>query len=204
MTKLVRSPFWWENFWPCFPSILSHCRPVCPQLVLSYIWSLHQELDKKKNISWQTPNEMLIWMQKTFGPVSFTFSQWFDLSVINFLKGIIHPRMKCDMPYIASVLRVHCKCFCDQRSLGSLPLLPFGLLSWGHLIFDNIFDMIAQTLLEENWGPFFVRPTQLAGFDCWRFCLILDWLVLRSSYQSCCYNRSVSLNLLGSRLISCK
>ncbi len=128
MTKLVRSPFWWENFWPCFPSILSHCRPVCPQLVLSYIWSVHQELDKK-NKSWQIPNEMLIWRQKTFGPIYFTFSQWFDLSVIHFLEGIIHPRMKCDMAYPAGALRVHFKCFCDQQSLGSLPLLPFGLLT---------------------------------------------------------------------------
>ncbi len=47
--------------------------------------------------------------------------------------------------------------------------------------------------------------TQLAGFDCWRFHLILDCLVLRSSSRSCCHsNESVSLNLLGSRLISCK
>ncbi len=47
--------------------------------------------------------------------------------------------------------------------------------------------------------------TQLAGFDCCRFCLILDHLVLRSSSWTCCHsNRPVSLNLLGSRLISCK
>ncbi len=47
--------------------------------------------------------------------------------------------------------------------------------------------------------------TQLAGFDCCRFRLILDHLVLRSSSWTCCHsNRSISLNLLGSRLISCK
>ncbi len=43
--------------------------------------------------------------------------------------------------------------------------------------------------------------TQLAGFDCCRFRLILDDLVLRSSSWSCCHsNRSVSLNLLRSSL----
>ncbi len=43
--------------------------------------------------------------------------------------------------------------------------------------------------------------TQLVGFDCWRFRLILDHLVLRSSSWSCCHsNSSVSLNLLGSSL----
>ncbi len=47
--------------------------------------------------------------------------------------------------------------------------------------------------------------TQLAGYDCCRFHLILDHLVLRSLSWTCCHsNRSVSLNLLGSRLISCK
>ncbi len=43
--------------------------------------------------------------------------------------------------------------------------------------------------------------TRLAGFDCWRFHLILDHLVLRSSSRTCCHsNRSVSLNLLGRRI----
>ncbi len=43
--------------------------------------------------------------------------------------------------------------------------------------------------------------TQLAGFDCCRFSLILDHLVLRSSSWTCCHsNKSVNLNLLGSSL----
>ncbi len=47
--------------------------------------------------------------------------------------------------------------------------------------------------------------TQLVGFDCWWFRLILDCLVLRSSSWTCCHsNKSVSLNLFRSRLISCK
>ncbi len=47
--------------------------------------------------------------------------------------------------------------------------------------------------------------TQLARFDCCRFSLILDHLVLRSSSWTCCHsNRSLNLNLLGSRFISCK
>ncbi len=35
---------------------------------------------------------------------------------------------------------------------GFLVTLTFGLLSWGPLIFGNIMDLNAQTLLEENWS----------------------------------------------------
>ncbi len=35
-------------------------------------------------------------------------------------------------------------------SLGSLPLLPFGLLNWGHLIFGNIINLTSQTLFDEK------------------------------------------------------
>ncbi len=39
--------------------------------------------------------------------------------------------------------------------------------------------------------------TQLAGFDCWQFRLISDWLVLQSSPRSCYHsNRSISLKCL--------
>lgn len=34
---------------------------------------------------------------------------------------------------------------CLQWNLGSLPLLPFALLSWGYLIFDNITNVTAHT-----------------------------------------------------------
>ncbi len=42
--------------------------------------------------------------------------------------------------------------------------------------------------------------TQLAGFDCCRFRMILDHLVLRSSSWTCCHsNRSINLNLVVGR-----
>ncbi len=64
-----------------------------------------------------------------------------------------------------------------------------------------------STLFSYLWLGSVLRMslTQLAGYDCCRFHLILDHLVLRSLSWTCCHsNRSVSLNLLGSRLISCK
>ncbi len=70
----------------------------------------------------------------------------------------------------------------------------------------TILDIFNLYCNAEHQGPVLrTLLTQLAGFACCRFHLILDHLVLRSSSRSCCHsNRSVSLTLLGSRLISCK
>ncbi len=66
----------------------------------------------------------------------------------------------------------------------------------------NILATQSHQMTSEDQGPVLCTSlTQLAGFDCCRFHLILDHLVLWSSSWTCCHsNRSVSLNLLGSSL----
>ncbi len=98
-----------------------------------------------------------------------------------------------------------------------LHLLPFMLLTTAHLwnlmkkkiCFDALYLRIHKSRcfvnLRIQGSVLRTSLTQLAGFDCCRYCLILDHLVLWSSSWTCCHsNRSVSLNLLGSRFISCK
>ncbi len=42
--------------------------------------------------------------------------------------------------------------FLSLREFGFLATVStFGFISWGHLIFGNIIDLTAQTLLDENW-----------------------------------------------------
>ncbi len=75
---------------------------------------------------------------------------------------------------------------------GAVTQINTQMITWPQKMFGfhSVLGSVCRTSL-----------TQLAGFDCWWFRLILDDLVLRSSSWSCCHsNRSVSLNLLGSSL----
>ena len=89
-------------------------------------------------------------------------------------------------------------CMTKVRAVYTFSAQPQTRFRW-------VLDITKVALCPQVLGPVFrTSLTQLAGFDCWRYVIILDCAVLRSSWTCCHSNRSVSLNLLGSRFILCK